>query len=42
MPELTRVRSEVDANAILRRRDYPWVLYPEEALRPFLQQLLSV
>ncbi len=38
--ELRRVRSEVDANAILRRRDYPWVLYPEETLRPFLQRFL--
>ena len=29
-------------NAILRRRDYSWVLYPEETLRPFLQRLLDV
>ncbi len=40
--ELRRVRSEVDANAILRRRDYPWVLYPEETLRPFLQRFLTL
>ncbi len=38
--ELARVRSEVEANTILRRRDYPWVLYPEETLRPFLQGFL--
>jgi hypothetical protein len=37
--ELARVRSEVDANAILRRRDYAWVLYPEEMLREFLQSV---
>jgi hypothetical protein len=34
--ELRRVRGEVSANAILQRRDFAWVLYPEEALRPFL------
>lgn len=33
-------RSEVMANSILRRRDYSWVLYPEEVLRPFLQGFL--
>jgi hypothetical protein len=38
--ELARVRSEVDANALLRRRDYAWVLYPEGLLREFLQQFL--
>lgn len=38
--ELRRVRNEVGANAILHRRDYPWVLYPEETLRPFLQRFL--
>jgi hypothetical protein len=38
--ELARVRSEVNANAILERRDYSWVLYPEEPLRPFLQRFL--
>lgn len=37
--ELRRVRGEASANAILRRRDYPWVLYPEETLRPFLQSV---
>ncbi len=39
--ELARVRSEVDANAILQRRDYAWVLYPEETLRTFLTQVMS-
>lgn len=39
--ELNRVRAEARANAILRRRDYSWVLYPEAVLRPFLQQFLS-
>ena len=37
--ELTRVRTEVDANAVLQRRDYAWVLYPEETLRLFLQSV---
>jgi hypothetical protein len=40
--ELARSRAEVEANAILKRRDYSWVLYPEETLRPFLQQFLEV
>jgi hypothetical protein len=39
--ELARVRSEVDANAILQRRDYAWVLYPEEMLREFLTAFLK-
>jgi hypothetical protein len=38
---LERVQSEVSANAILRRRDYAWVLYPEEVLRPFLQSFCA-
>lgn len=33
------VRSEVNANAILQRRDYAWVLYPEEMLRELLQSV---
>jgi hypothetical protein len=37
---LARARQEVRANAVLRRRDYSWVLYPEDVLRPFLQQFL--
>lgn len=40
--DVRRRRSEVDANAILQRRDYSWVLYPEAALRPFLQRFLDV
>ncbi len=29
------------ANAILERRDYPFVLYPERTLRPFCEQFLA-
>jgi hypothetical protein len=36
------VRAEVEANGVLQRRDYAWVLYPEATLRPFLQQYLSL
>ncbi|MFO0799879.1 MAG: hypothetical protein U0804_20610 [Gemmataceae bacterium] len=39
---LARMRVEAAANAVLRRRDYSWVLYPEETLRPFLQRFLDV
>lgn len=39
---LSRMRVEAAANAVLRRRDYSWVLYPEETLRPFLQRFLDV
>ena len=39
---LRRVQDEVDANAVLQRRDYAWVLYPEGTLRLFLQQFLRV
>jgi hypothetical protein len=38
--ELSRVRAEVAANEVLRRRDYVWVLYPEETLKPFLRGFL--
>jgi hypothetical protein len=30
----------IEANRILRRRDYAWVFFPEETLKPFLQQFL--
>jgi hypothetical protein len=40
--KLERVRAERDANAILKRRDYSWVLYPEETLRPFLTRFLEL
>jgi hypothetical protein len=40
--ERDRIRAEVAANAVLQRRDYPWVLYPEATLRPFLQQFLRL
>jgi hypothetical protein len=36
------VRAEVAANEVLRRRDYAWVMYPEETLRPFLQRFLEM
>lgn len=38
--DLARVRAECAANAILQRRDFAWVLYPEDVLRPFLQRFL--
>jgi hypothetical protein len=38
--ELARVEGELQANAVLRRRDYAFCLYPEGALRPFLTALL--
>ncbi len=37
-----REEAELEANRVLKRRDYAWVLYPEEVLRPFLQQFLSL
>jgi len=37
-----RIEAEVRANAVLERRDYSWVLYPEETLRPFLQSFLTL
>jgi hypothetical protein len=40
--ELAKVRAEVNANAILKRRDYAWVLYPDEVLKPFLQRFLEM
>ena len=40
--ELRRVREEAHANAVLHRRDYAWVLYPEGTLRPFLQRFLAL
>ncbi|MCZ2343519.1 MAG: hypothetical protein LC104_17255 [Bacteroidales bacterium] len=38
---LAPMRQEAAANAILQRRDYSWVLYPEPVLRPFLQSFLG-
>ena len=40
--ERERAAAELAANAVLRRRDYPWVLYPEATLRPFLKQFLRL
>jgi hypothetical protein len=36
------IRLELEANEILQRRDYAWVLYPEATLKPFLQQFLHL
>lgn len=35
---LDMIAAEARSNAILKRRDYSWVLYPEATLRPFLQR----
>jgi hypothetical protein len=39
--QLTECEAEVKANAVLTRRDYPFVLYPERTLRPFCEQFLA-
>jgi hypothetical protein len=39
---LARCDQELAANDILSRRDYPFVLYPEEKLKPFCTQLLNL
>jgi hypothetical protein len=38
--QIERCDLELSANEILTRRDYPFVLYPESKLKPFLTQLL--
>ena len=38
--ELETCAHQVEANAVLSRRDYSFVLYPEETLRPFCAQFL--
>jgi hypothetical protein len=38
--ELDRCGHELEANAVLRRRDYSFCLYPEDGLRPFCTQFL--
>ncbi|HEY8504560.1 MAG TPA: hypothetical protein VIL46_08250, partial [Gemmataceae bacterium] len=38
---LARAEQEARANAILRRRDYAFVLFPEEVLRPFLTRVMG-
>jgi hypothetical protein len=38
---LARARAEARANGVLCRRDFAWVLYPEQTLRPFLQRFLE-
>ena len=39
--ELRKIDAELAANTVLRRRDYPFCLYPEGLLRPFCQQFLA-
>jgi hypothetical protein len=39
--ELKRVDAELQANAVLRRRDFAFCLFPEALLRPFCQQFLK-
>ena len=38
---ITRARQEAAANDVLTRRDFAWVLYPEDVLRPFVQGFLT-
>jgi hypothetical protein len=38
--ELAVTDRNLDANAVLRRRDYAFCLYPEGTLRPFCTQFL--
>jgi hypothetical protein len=38
--ELARCEKQLEANAVLGRRDYAFCLYPEATLRPFLTQML--
>ena len=38
--ELETCQKELEANAVARRRDYSFVLYPEDVLRPFCTQFL--
>ena len=38
--QLGLMERDLKANAVLRRRDYSFCLYPEEALRPFCTQFL--
>jgi hypothetical protein len=40
--ELQSCDRRLQANSILRRRDYPFCLYPEAALRPFCTRFLDV
>jgi hypothetical protein len=40
--ELTRSETELQANAVLKRRDYVFCLFPETVLRPFCNQFLSM
>jgi hypothetical protein len=39
--ELARLDQQLNAAAVLERRDYAFVLYPEDYLRPFVTQFLA-
>ena len=39
--QLQVCREQAQANAVLRRRDYAFPLYPEATLRPFCQRFLE-
>jgi hypothetical protein len=39
--ELERVQAQLRANAVMRRRDFAFCLYPAELLRPFCEQFLN-
>jgi hypothetical protein len=39
--QCTELDHQLQANAILRRRDYAFCLFPEESLRPFVTSFLS-
>jgi len=42
LAELAEVRARRKANQVLTSREFSFVLYPEEKLRPFMTQLMSV
>lgn len=41
LADLEKCRREVEANAVLRNREYAFCLYPEEIIRPFCTKLLD-
>jgi hypothetical protein len=40
--EVARCRQQLEANAVLQRRDYAFCLFPDARLRPFCTQFLSL
>ena len=40
--EYVRCENELEANAVLERRDYVFCLCPESVLRPFCTRFLSI